>query len=333
VLFRSPPVVVRIDAGGTTGHYQGALAGTRCGSDRGCDVEWPGNPKIITLHRDGHEAIAASEELPYGEPGEGPPPRVHEVSAEGAAGTLTCDGHDRKIAGERLVWKEGVQHVGPVVLQAGGLGLEVRSDGEPLGAAPSVATRVGLGAGGVVLLAALFLLARRRSRRGQREAPPAVRLSPDGAVDVFFCYALEDEALLLALEKHLHPLVKGGELRPWSSRRIGAGGEMRREVDARLGAAKVIVLLVSADLLGSDYLNDVEVKRAMERQAAGTARVIPVILGPCMWEDAPFGALKPLPANGKPVTEWESRDKALAEIARALRDAVREPLLAATDPR
>jgi hypothetical protein len=61
----------------------------------------------------------------------------------------------------------------------------------------------------------------------------------------------------------------------------------------------------------------------MDRQAAGTARVIPVLLRPCLWEDTPFGGLSPLPANRVPVTKHPSQDEALAEVARALRDAVR----------
>jgi hypothetical protein len=129
--------------------------------------------------------------------------------------------------------------------------------------------------------------------------------------------------LLLSLEGHLRPLVKRGELNAWSARNVGVGKEVRKEVDARLGEAKVIVLLVSADFLASDYLNDVEVKRALDRQAAGTARVIPVLLHPCLWEDTPFGGLSPLPASGVPVTAHASQDEALAEVARALRDAAR----------
>jgi hypothetical protein len=45
-----------------------------------------------------------------------------------------------------------------------------------------------------------------------------------------------------------------------------------------LNRANVILLLISADFLASDYCYDVEMKRAMERHEAGEAIVIPIIL-------------------------------------------------------
>jgi hypothetical protein len=95
----------------------------------------------------------------------------------------------------------------------------------------------------------------------------------------------------------------------------GDGEEWRGRVDAELVRARLILLLVSADFMASDYLHDVEVKRAMERHAAGEARVVPVILRACRWEDTPFGHLSPLPADGKAVTAWPSRDAAFESIA------------------
>src|SRR5262249_45089243 len=71
------------------------------------------------------------------------------------------------------------------------------------------------------------------------------------------------------------------------------------------------------------YCRDVEIKRAMERHEAGTARVIPVILRPVdAWHTAPFGKLQALPEKGKAVTTWKNRDEAYADIARGIRQAV-----------
>ncbi len=49
-----------------------------------------------------------------------------------------------------------------------------------------------------------------------------------------------------------------------------------------------ILLLISADFLASEYCNDVELKKALERHAAGDARVLPVILRPCDWTSQSF---------------------------------------------
>lgn len=67
-------------------------------------------------------------------------------------------------------------------------------------------------------------------------------------------------------------------------------------------------------------------KRALERDKAGEAIVIPVILRPVDWENAPFGKLKPLPQDGTPVTShrWGSQDEALLDVAKGIRRVVEQ---------
>ena len=86
-----------------------------------------------------------------------------------------------------------------------------------------------------------------------------------------------------------------------------------------MDAADIILLLLSADFLASDYCYDIEMTRAMERHKQGTARVIPVILRPCDWQQAPFGSLKACPTDGKPVVKHTSLDDGFLEVAQAVR--------------
>ena len=84
--------------------------------------------------------------------------------------------------------------------------------------------------------------------------------------------------------------------------------------------------MVSADFLASDYCYDIELKRALERQDAGEACVIPVILRACDWKGASFGKLQALPKDAKPVNSWSDRDEAFFDVARGIRKAVEELL-------
>ena len=71
----------------------------------------------------------------------------------------------------------------------------------------------------------------------------------------------------------------------------------------RLNTAHIILLLVSADFLASDYRHDVEMKKAMEQHEAREVRVIPVILRDCDLEALLiFSKLNDLPTDGKAVT-------------------------------
>jgi len=50
--------------------------------------------------------------------------------------------------------------------------------------------------------------------------------------------------------------------------------------------------------------------------------VIPVILHPVDWHDAPFGTLQALPTDARPITLWPNRDEAYANVAQGVRRAV-----------
>jgi hypothetical protein len=137
---------------------------------------------------------------------------------------------------------------------------------------------------------------------------------------IFISYAHEDEDLHGRIEKQLTILRRQGLIETWHDRRIGAGAEWAGAIDRELEAADIILLLVSADFLASDYIYDIELKRAMERHEGGTARVIPVILRPCLWQRGDLAKLQALPRDGEPVTsnKWPSQDAALNNVAEGI---------------
>ena len=143
-------------------------------------------------------------------------------------------------------------------------------------------------------------------------------------VSVFFSYARQDEDLRNELAKHLKILERQGIIDTWCDRDIQAGSERAIEIDERLNEADIILLLVSADFVASDYCYDVELKRALERHSHGEARVIPIISRPLDWQNTPFGKLKVLPRNEKPITQWDNRDEAFYDIAIGIRRSLEE---------
>ena len=151
---------------------------------------------------------------------------------------------------------------------------------------------------------------------------PGTPVSP-ASIEVFYSYAHEDEALIRELRTHLSILKREGLIREWYDRDITAGAEWKGQIDQHLNVAGVILLLISADFLASDYCYDVEMTRTLERHGQGEARVIPVILREVEgWQRAPFGKLQSLPTDGKPVTSWNIRDEAFANVARGIRNAI-----------
>ena len=142
------------------------------------------------------------------------------------------------------------------------------------------------------------------------------------SIEVFFSYSHKDEILRDELEKHLSILKRQKVISAWYDRDITAGTEWEGQIDEHLESAQVILLLISADFLASDYCYDIELKRAMERHELGEARVIPIILRDVDWKGATFGKLQALPKNAKPITSWDNEDEAFTNVAKGIRKAV-----------
>src|SRR5205823_10524568 len=84
----------------------------------------------------------------------------------------------------------------------------------------------------------------------------------------------------------------------------------------------IILLLISADFMDSDFCYSIEMTRAIARHDADQARVLPIILRPTDWKGAPFARLKMLPTDGKAVTRWPTHDDAFEDIVQGIRAAI-----------
>lgn len=145
-------------------------------------------------------------------------------------------------------------------------------------------------------------------------------------IEVFLCYAHEDEPLRKELTIHLGVLRRQGFLNVWHDREISAGTERAREIDKHLNTAHIILLLISQYFMDSDYCYLVEMAQAIERHERGEARVIPIILRPVFFKRAPFAKLQHLPTSGKPVAgaDWHSQDEAFFDVAEGIRKVAEE---------
>mgnify|MGYP006101560803 FL=1 len=146
----------------------------------------------------------------------------------------------------------------------------------------------------------------------------------DTLLNIFFAYSREDSDLRERLDKHLSGLKRRNYINTWFDGQIEAGTEWEKEIDFALSKADIILLLISADFIASDYCFDVEMKKAISRHEKGDAVIIPIILHPCDWSDLPFSKIQGLPQNGKAITSenWKSPEFALSEIAKSIKETV-----------
>jgi hypothetical protein len=139
---------------------------------------------------------------------------------------------------------------------------------------------------------------------------------------VFNSYSHKDERFRAQLEVHLAALRRQGLIEEWHDRKISPGDEWKNEIDEHLEAAHIVLLLISADFLASDYCYEIELMRTLEKHNRGETRAIPIILRHCDWQETPFARLQALPSDGKPVAG--RGDRAWTEVAKGLRKAIQE---------
>jgi hypothetical protein len=150
-----------------------------------------------------------------------------------------------------------------------------------------------------------------------------VRVSSiDHPIEVFISYAHKDEDLRLELIDHLSNLQRQGVIACWHDRLIVAGQEWAGEIDEQMNSAQIVLLLISASFMASNYCNHIEMQQAMARHETSETIVIPIILRACDWQGAPFSYIQSLPKDAKPITSWANRDEAWTNVIQGIRRAI-----------
>ncbi len=144
------------------------------------------------------------------------------------------------------------------------------------------------------------------------------------SVQIFIAYSQKDRIFLDGLRNHISPLLRKGNVIVWFDGEIRAGEKWDDAIKTNLYAADIILMLLSANSLASDYFYEQEVKDALERHHAGTARVIPILCAPCLWQETPLADIQGLPRGMKPVTAWRNFDEAWNDVVLNLRNIIQE---------
>jgi hypothetical protein len=137
-------------------------------------------------------------------------------------------------------------------------------------------------------------------------------------VQVFCSYAHKDEPYRQLLEPSLQFLKRQGLIDYWHDRQLEPGVRWRDVLDEQLDKADIILLLVSRYFLSSDFCQDVELKRSLERLERQSVRVIPIIVSASGWSETRLGELQALPTGGREIDDWPSKEKAFFDIERGI---------------
>jgi TIR domain len=146
-----------------------------------------------------------------------------------------------------------------------------------------------------------------RGRDGESERPR-----------VFICYSHADIALIKLLVAQLKVLETQGLISISYDQGVHPGEKWHPGIQERIDKADLALVMVSAELLVSSYIQEYEIPRILRREEVGL-KMVPVLLRPCPWQVCPWLAERQIvmePGNralgvGAPE-EVEARFAALA---------------------
>jgi hypothetical protein len=143
-------------------------------------------------------------------------------------------------------------------------------------------------------------------------------------IEVFISYSHKDQSFREDLEIHLSTLQRQRIISSWYDGNIAPGIEWEPQIMVHLASAQLILLLISANFIHSDFCYSIEMKQAIDRHNAGKVRVIPIVLRPTDWQGTPFEKLKMLPTDAKAITKWRNRDDAYTNIVQGIRASIND---------
>jgi hypothetical protein len=145
------------------------------------------------------------------------------------------------------------------------------------------------------------------------------------AKQVFISYSHKDSRWLERLQVHLKPLERLAAITRWDDTVIQPGANWQEEIRRGLEAAKVAVLLISADFLASDFINNNELPPLLASAKSKGVIILPVIVGPCRFAEtkilSQFQAVNP-PSQPLSALTKARQEAVFVKVAEAIEGAL-----------
>lgn len=135
---------------------------------------------------------------------------------------------------------------------------------------------------------------------------------------VFISYSTADSDFKEVFKKHLVTLQIEGLIEIKDGDMIAIGKDWDHEIRENLKWADILIFLLSPDSIVSDYINNVELKTAVDEGK----QIFPILLRPCNWFGLSISRYMCLPKNGRAISSFENKDQIYTEIVASIREEV-----------
>jgi len=138
-------------------------------------------------------------------------------------------------------------------------------------------------------------------------------------VKLFISYSRKDKKYKDKLLQHLAGVLKSEFIEVWNDHEILPGIEWEPEIKKRLEESDIILCLISINFMTSNYIQDIELKKAFERHEAGNILIIPIIVDFCDLSSLPISKFQALPENANPLTNWRKINEGYLNVVEGIK--------------
>jgi tetratricopeptide (TPR) repeat protein len=143
------------------------------------------------------------------------------------------------------------------------------------------------------------------------------------ALNLLYWYASEDQQWRDEIDLSFHDLKHHCHITKVFDNMLAPSMAEGESMLAQLRNTQLVLVLVSTHFKAAQAVPPTEVRKSLEwLRWSGDCLVIALLLEQVEWDGAPFVSEVALPSDGRPITEWPSRDQALQDIERGMRGAI-----------
>lgn len=147
-------------------------------------------------------------------------------------------------------------------------------------------------------------------------------ISYDDFPRILISYSHRNENFKDEFRTMIAPMESENKWKVWDDRWLLPGDNWNKEIIKHLNEANVIVLMLTADFFISDFINDIELARAIQRHESGDALIIGIVVSDCMWEETPLSKIQILPKDGVPIDRHTHRNEVWKIVANKIKESI-----------
>ena len=125
---------------------------------------------------------------------------------------------------------------------------------------------------------------------------------------VFVSYSHSDSTFLSDVKRHFKPFLQKIDF--WDDNNIQPGQKWKEEIKQAMSKAKVAILLLSTDFLGSEFIRNEELPELLNAAENEGAVILTVILKPCLFEEfSEINVYQAMNSPSLPVSKMNENEK------------------------